>query len=114
MVTVSCEGPQKQTNTRNLVAESWQQTKSAHFLVRPDWHRGLMPTSYAAPIETEYWDDDGSREFAAMMESEKSLDTIKVNRGSVEIININNLFWCPLWQRKSVTDNKATRTKFFF
>ena len=39
-----------------------------HFLIRPDWTRGLLPMSYTAPVETEYWDDDGSREFAAMME----------------------------------------------
>ena len=26
-----------------------------------------MPHSYAAPIETEYWDDDGTPEFAQMM-----------------------------------------------
>mgnify|MGYP004124890141 CR=1 FL=1 len=24
-----------------------------HFLIRPDWTRGLVPMSYAAPIETE-------------------------------------------------------------
>ena len=38
-----------------------------HFLIRPDWTRGGMPHSYAAPIETEYWDDDGTPEFAQMM-----------------------------------------------
>ena len=38
-----------------------------HFLIRPDWTRGGMPHSYAAPIETEYWDDDGTAEFAQMV-----------------------------------------------
>ena len=36
------------------------------FMVRPDRQRGLVPMSYAAPIETEYWDDDGSEEYRAM------------------------------------------------
>ena len=36
------------------------------FMVRPDRRRGLIPMSYAAPIETEYWDDDGSEEYRAM------------------------------------------------
>ena len=36
------------------------------FMVRPDRRRGLVPMSYAAPIETEYWDDDGSEEYRAM------------------------------------------------
>ncbi|MYC70163.1 MAG: hypothetical protein F4X17_05565 [Gemmatimonadetes bacterium] len=35
------------------------------FMVRPDRNR-LMPMSYAAPIETEYWDDDGTEEYQAM------------------------------------------------
>ena len=35
------------------------------FMVRPDRSR-LMPMSYAAPIETEYWDDDGTEEYRAM------------------------------------------------
>jgi L-alanine-DL-glutamate epimerase-like enolase superfamily enzyme len=35
------------------------------FMVRPDRNR-LMPMSYAAPIETEYWDDDGTEEYRAM------------------------------------------------
>ena len=39
---------------------------SRHFLVRPDWKRGLVPFSFCAPITTEYWDDDGSPEFAQM------------------------------------------------
>ena len=26
-----------------------------------------MPVSFAAPLKTEYWDDDGSAEFNAMM-----------------------------------------------
>ena len=32
------------------------------FMVRPDSHR-LIPMSYVSPIETEYWDDDGSEEY---------------------------------------------------
>ena len=39
-----------------------------HFLVRPDWRGGLLPMSYAAPIETEYWDDDGTPEYREMLE----------------------------------------------
>ena len=39
---------------------------SGHFLVRPDWKRGLMPFSHCAPITTRYWDDDGSSEFTQM------------------------------------------------
>jgi L-alanine-DL-glutamate epimerase-like enolase superfamily enzyme len=35
------------------------------FLVRPDVRRQL-PMSYDAPITTEYWDDDGTAEYAAM------------------------------------------------
>ena len=34
-------------------------------MVRPDSRR-LLPMSYASPISTEYWDDDGSPEFRAM------------------------------------------------
>ena len=34
----------------------------ALFMVRPDSHR-LIPMSYVSPIETEYWDDDGSEEY---------------------------------------------------
>ena len=41
--------------------------KNPHFMVRPDWSRTLMPMSYAAPLRSEYWDDDGSDEFSAMM-----------------------------------------------
>ena len=36
------------------------------FMVRPDRSRNLPPMSYAAPIATEYWDDDGSEEYRAM------------------------------------------------
>lgn len=39
---------------------------SGHFLVRPDWKRGLMPFSFCAPLTTRYWDDDDSPEFTAM------------------------------------------------
>jgi hypothetical protein len=35
------------------------------FMVRPDRKR-LIPMSYAAPIETEYWDDDGTAEYEEM------------------------------------------------
>ena len=39
---------------------------SGHFLVRPDWKRGLVPFSHCAPITTRYWDDDGTPEFTRM------------------------------------------------
>ena len=42
--------------------------ESGHFLVRPDWKRGGIPMSYAAPISTEYWDDDGTPAFREMRE----------------------------------------------
>ena len=42
--------------------------KNPHFMVRPDWSRTLMPMSYAAPLRSEYWDEDGSSEFATMMD----------------------------------------------
>ena len=41
--------------------------ENPHFMVRPDWSRELMPMSFAAPLKTEYWDDDGSDEFSAMV-----------------------------------------------
>ncbi len=41
--------------------------KNPHFMVRPDWSRTLMPMSFAAPLRSDYWDDDGSDEFNAMM-----------------------------------------------
>ena len=41
--------------------------ENPHFMVRPDWSRELMPVSFAAPLKTEYWDDDGSAGFSAMM-----------------------------------------------
>ncbi len=37
------------------------------FMVRPD-RRRLIPMSYDAPIETDYWDDDGSPEYREMFE----------------------------------------------
>jgi hypothetical protein len=37
------------------------------FMVRPD-SRPLIPMSYVSPIETEYWDDDGSAEYRVMFE----------------------------------------------
>jgi galactonate dehydratase len=48
------------TRMYNLMAPD-----KAHFMVRPDWS-GALPMSYAAPLATEYWDDDGSDEFAEM------------------------------------------------
>jgi galactonate dehydratase len=47
------------------------------FLVRPDRSRKL-PMSYAAPISTEYWDDDGSAEFAAAVQRIKQEDTVLI------------------------------------
>ena len=40
--------------------------KQSLFMVRPDWKRLLPPTSYDAPLTTEYWDDDGSAEYHTM------------------------------------------------
>ena len=37
------------------------------FMVRPD-RRRLIPMSYDAPIETDYWDDDGLPEYREMFE----------------------------------------------
>ena len=34
-------------------------------MVRPDGKR-LIPMSYASPIETDYWDDDGSEAYRQM------------------------------------------------
>ena len=39
--------------------------KRSIFMVRPDRQR-LIPMSYASPLTTEYWDDDGSGEYRAM------------------------------------------------
>ncbi|HCL30296.1 MAG TPA: hypothetical protein DIC52_17925 [Candidatus Latescibacteria bacterium] len=41
--------------------------ENPHFMVRPDWSRTLMPMSFVAPLNTEYWDDDGSDQFNEMM-----------------------------------------------
>ncbi len=41
--------------------------ENPHFMVRPDWSRTLMPMSFVAPLKTEYWDDDASTDFNAMM-----------------------------------------------
>ncbi len=41
--------------------------ENPHFMVRPDWSRMLMPMSFVSPLKTEYWDDDGSADFKAMM-----------------------------------------------
>ncbi len=35
--------------------------ENPHFMVRPDWSRTLMPMSFVAPLNTEYWDDDEDR-----------------------------------------------------
>jgi hypothetical protein len=40
---------------------------NAMFMVRPDT-RPLIPMSYVSPIETEYWDDDGSTQYHTMFE----------------------------------------------
>lgn len=37
------------------------------FMVRPDRSR-IIPMSYDSPIETEYWDDDGSSEYRTMFD----------------------------------------------
>ena len=37
-------------------------------MIRPDWRGGLVPMSYDAPIETEYWDNDGTPAFREMLE----------------------------------------------
>jgi L-alanine-DL-glutamate epimerase-like enolase superfamily enzyme len=50
--------------------------KGGHFMVRPNWTRGLVPMSYAAPIQTEYWDDDGSPAFCAMVQRLEREDMI--------------------------------------
>lgn len=39
--------------------------KQSIFMVRPDVRR-LVPMSYAAPLKTEWWDDDGSPRYQAM------------------------------------------------
>jgi hypothetical protein len=51
--------------TRLHVRYYW--SESRHLLVRPDWVWGMVPMSYAAPISTEWWDDDGTTEFREMM-----------------------------------------------
>ena len=39
---------------------------SGHFMVRPDWKRGLVPFSFCAPLTTRYWDEDDTDEFTGM------------------------------------------------
>ena len=39
--------------------------KQSIFMVRPDVRR-LIPMSYAAPVSTNYWDDDGTPQYKAM------------------------------------------------
>jgi hypothetical protein len=41
--------------------------KQSIFMVRPDVRR-LIPMSYDAPLETEYWDQDGTPEYKKMFE----------------------------------------------
>ena len=41
--------------------------KDSLFMVRPDRWR-LIPMNYAAPLTSEYWDDDGSAEYKKMVE----------------------------------------------
>ena len=50
--------------------------QNPHFMVRPDWSRTLMPLSFVAPLKTEYWDDDGSDEFNAMMSRIEAEDAV--------------------------------------
>ncbi len=56
--------------------------EKAHFLVRPDWSRGVPPMSYAAPLSTEYWDDDGGAQFKAMAERLEREDTVIESGGA--------------------------------
>ena len=48
----------------------------AHFLVMP--HKRMIPMSFAAPLITEYWDDDGSPEFQAMYRRLKAEEMVLV------------------------------------
>jgi len=41
--------------------------KESIFMVRPDVRR-LVPMTYAAPVTTEWWDDDGSQEYRSMFQ----------------------------------------------
>jgi len=41
--------------------------KESIFMVRPDGRR-LLPMSYAAPLKTDWWDDDGSAEYKEMFQ----------------------------------------------
>ena len=56
-----------QFENRARMYNVYEAGKTRHFMVRPDWTRGGVPMSYAAPISTEYWDDDGTPEFAEML-----------------------------------------------
>ena len=46
----------------------------AHFLVMPN--KRLIPMSFAAPLTTEYWDEDGSPEFNAMYKRLKTEEMV--------------------------------------
>ena len=50
-----------------LMYNHYDPQNTGHFLVLPNRRRGIGPMSFAAPLSTDYWDDDGSPEFAAMM-----------------------------------------------
>ncbi len=41
--------------------------KNSLFMVRPDWRREIT-LSYKSPVETEYWDDDGSDDYRRMLQ----------------------------------------------
>ena len=51
------------------VMHSRPDPENPHFMVRPDWSRRMMPVSFAAPLSSEYWDDDGSLEWKTMWDS---------------------------------------------
>ncbi len=55
--------------------------KNLHFMVRPDWSR-LIPMSFAAPLSTEYWDDDGTAEFNTMLERLR-IEGVVLEKGDV-------------------------------
>lgn len=52
----------------SMMYNRYDPANTRHFLIRPDWRGGLVPMSYDAPIETEYWDNDGTQAFREMLE----------------------------------------------
>ena len=52
----------------SMMYNRYDPANTRHFMVRPDWRGGLVPMSYDAPIETEYWDDDGTPAYKAMLQ----------------------------------------------